>query len=88
MSRTHTKLLDEEGYSKHGFETQDPKQWRNGDYYTNKIEWIWASIKRGIKGTYIKVAEKYIQRYLDEPVYRYNYMRGDTECFNDLLKNI
>lgn len=39
---------------------------------TNRIENAWSVFKRAIKGTYIHVSKKYLQRYVDEFVFRFN----------------
>ena len=39
---------------------------------TNGIENAWSVFKRTIKGTYIHVSKKYLQRYVDEFVFRFN----------------
>lgn len=39
---------------------------------TNRIENAWSLLKRAIKGTYIHVSKKYLQRYVDEFVFRFN----------------
>lgn len=39
---------------------------------TNRIENAWSIFKRTLKGTYIQVSKKYLQKYVDEFVFRYN----------------
>ena len=39
---------------------------------TNRIENAWSVFKRTIKGTYIHVSKKYLQRCVDEFVFRFN----------------
>lgn len=39
---------------------------------TNRIENAWSVFKRTIKGTYIHVSKKYLQKYVDEFVFRFN----------------
>lgn len=39
---------------------------------TNRIENAWSIFKRAIKGTYIHVSKKHMQRYVDEFVFRFN----------------
>lgn len=45
---------------------------RNG-VHTNSIEGFWGQLKRSIDGTYHCVSPKYLQTYVNEFVYRYNY---------------
>ena len=58
------------------------------DICTNGIECAWSQLKRTILGTYYKVSKKYLQKYVDEFVFRYN-TRNYSECgrFNLLLQN-
>ena len=46
---------------------------------TNTIEGFWSQMKRSIGGTYHCVSPKYLQTYVDEFVFRYNY-RGVAVC--------
>lgn len=39
---------------------------------TNRIENVWSIFKRTLKGTYIQVSKKHLQKYVDESVFRYN----------------
>ena len=48
------------------------KQFVDGDKHTNTIEGFWAQLKRAIFGIYHFVSAKYLQRYVDEAVFRYN----------------
>lgn len=47
-----------------------------GDSHTNTIEGFWAQLKRMIMGIYHFVSAKYLQRYVDESVFRYNTRKG------------
>lgn len=49
------------------------KQYVKGDVHTNSIEGFWSLIKRSISGTYCSVSPKYLQSYVDEFVFRYNF---------------
>ena len=56
---------------------------------TNGIENAWASLKRTIKGTYIHVSKTYMQRYVDEFVFRFNTRHyTDYQRFSLYLRNI
>ena len=43
-----------------------------GDIHTNDIESFWAVLKRGMLGQFHSVSGRYLQRYIDEFVFRYN----------------
>jgi len=59
---------------------------KGGDF-TNTIEGFWAMLKRMIEGIYHSVSSKYLQRYVDEAVYRYNTRKASgSDCFNDMFK--
>ena len=45
---------------------------RANDIHTNSIEGFWAHFKRVVFGTYHCVSKDYLQRYIDEQVYRWN----------------
>jgi transposase-like protein len=48
-------------------------EYGRGAVHTNTIEGFWSQLKRSIDGTYHSVSQKYLQSYLNEFVYRYNY---------------
>lgn len=47
-----------------------------GDVHTNTIEGYFATLKRGITGTYHHVSPQHLKRYLGEFDYRYNERQG------------
>ena len=49
------------------------KEYVRGDVHTNSIEGFWGQMKRSIDGTYHCVSPKYLQSYVNEFVFRYNY---------------
>ena len=55
--------------------------------HTNSIENFWSLFKRGVVGSFHKVSEKHLDRYLDEFVYRFNG-RKDDNLFYDTLRNL
>lgn len=50
----------------------------NGQVHTNGIESFWAMLKRGHMGTYHKMSEKHLQRYVQEFAGRHNIRDLDT----------
>jgi transposase len=44
-----------------------------GVAHTNTVEGFWSQLKRSIDGTYHAVSPKYLQNYLNEFTFRYNY---------------
>lgn len=59
-----------------------------GKVHTNNIEGFWSQMKRSIHGTYHSVSRKYLQSYVDEFAYRYNYRFSETPLFYRLLKRM
>ena len=54
------------------------KQYVDGKVHTNGIESFWAMLKRAHKGTFHKISQKDLQRYVDEFVGRRNFRRNHT----------
>ena len=53
---------------------------------TNRIEGFWGHFKRMVFGTYHFGSKDYVQRYLDEAVYRYNTRKADESArFADMF---
>lgn len=64
--------LDENGYN-HVFVNHSQREYvRANDIHTNSIEGFWGHFKRVIFSTYHCVSKDYLQRYIDEQVYRWN----------------
>ena len=55
--------------------------------HTNSIENFWSLFKRGVVGSFHKVSEKHLDRYMDEFTYRFNGREEDT-LFQTTIKNL
>lgn len=57
----------------HGVVRHSAKRYSENGVTTNTIEGLWSQMKRSIDGTYHVVSPKYLQFYVDEFVFRYNF---------------
>jgi len=62
-------------------------QYVKGMAHTNSIENFWSLFKRGVIGSFHKISEKHLDRYLDEFTYRFNG-RDDEQLFTNTLRNL
>ena len=62
-------------------------EWVVGDVHTNTIEGVWSLFKRSIIGSFHKVSEKHLDRYLEELEWRYSN-RSNDHIFVDTLRRI
>lgn len=60
------------GYS-HTTVNHSKLEYVRGVSHTNTIEGFWSQLKRSVDGTYHAVSPKYLQSYLNEFTFRYNY---------------
>jgi len=72
------KKLNKLGYN-HATVNHSKLEYVRGLVYTNTIEGFWSQLKRSISGTYNCVSPKYLQSYVDEFAFRYNF-RGVPVC--------
>lgn len=74
----------------HSVVNHGAKQFVDGDSHTNTIEGFWSQLKRAIFGIYHFVSAKYLQRYVDEAVFRYNTCKkNESDRFKAMfLKSI
>lgn len=79
--------LDANGYERQ-IVNHNQKEFAVGKSHTNTIEGFWSLFKRTVFGTYHRVSRHYLQRYVDESVFRYNnrYRKGG-ERFAALMSN-
>ena len=59
---------------KHGSTTHSMGEYVKGSVHTNSIENFWLIFKRGYIGIYHYMSKKNLQRFINEFVFRYNYM--------------
>jgi transposase-like protein len=64
--------LERRGYS-HTTVNHSKLEYVRGTAYTNTIEGFWSQLKRSVDGTHHAVSPKYLQNYINEFVFRYNY---------------
>ncbi len=59
-------------FASHEIVTHGAREYARGDIHTNTIEGYFATLKRGLVGTYHKCGEQHLQRYANEFGFRYN----------------
>lgn len=79
--------LTENGYV-HEFVNHRQREYvRANDIHTNGIEGFWAHFKRVVFSTYHMVSKDYLQRYIDEQVYRWNTREESASFrFEDMFR--
>lgn len=68
------------GLPNHSSVSHSSREYVGGDVHTNGVESSWSMLKRAHKGTFHKLSEKHLQRYVDEFVGRSNIRELDTEA--------
>jgi 4-diphosphocytidyl-2C-methyl-D-erythritol kinase len=77
--------LSKENFT-HGVVHHNDNEFVVGDVFTNTIEGFWSHFKKMVFGTYHSVSKKYLQRYIDEEVYRWNTRKmSESYRFNDMF---
>jgi len=66
------KSLTRRGYS-HTTVNHSTLEYVRGEVHTNTIEGFWGQLKNSLRGTYHSVSPKYLQLYLNEFAFRYNF---------------
>jgi transposase-like protein len=87
----HTTRFAAQGYPNDSVNHRDDEYVR-GDVHSNTVESYFATLKRGIVGTYHHVSEQHLSRYLAEFSFRHSERKAlgvdDTECATKALKGI
>lgn len=73
---SYSKLSDN-GYT-HNVVHHHEKEYAVGENYTNTIEGFWGHFRRMVYGVYHYISKRYLQRYIDEQVYRWNTRKADA----------
>ena len=73
-------------FKDHQVVNHEKNEYVRGAYHTNNIEGFWSLVKRGIVGQYHKITRKYLQQYLDEFTFKYNF-KGIENIFELFLYN-
>lgn len=82
---SYSKLSDY-GFN-HGIVCHSVKEFVNGKMSTNSIEGFWGHFKRCVFGIYHFVSPKYLQRYIDEMVFRWNSRKAsESERFEAMFQ--
>jgi len=76
------KAVPKNGY-RHGFVNHHRFEYVRGKVHTNGIESVWASLKRGLYGTYHHVSKKHLERYVNEFCFRLS--KGGTLPFIEAI---
>ena len=91
-ARLYTGLKRDYGFTKHSTVNHSKKEYARGKVTTNTVEGYFAILKRGLIGTYHRVGEKHLQRYVNEFDFRYNNRSAlgieDMERADRALKGI
>ena len=79
-------VVDREGYY-HAIIRHGMKEYSKDGVTTNRIEGFWGHFKRMVFGIYHFVSKEYLQRYIDEAVYRYNTRKiSESLRFTDMFR--
>lgn len=74
-------------YKDHIILNHSKKIYNIGSYNMSSLEGFWSMVKRAVIGTYHKISVKYLQEYLDELAFKYNY-KDNKNRYEILLNNL
>tara|TARA_R110000868_G_scaffold304437_15_gene565210 strand:- start:7916 stop:8821 length:906 start_codon:yes stop_codon:yes gene_type:complete len=61
------------------------EEFARGEVHTNTIEGFWSFLKNGIRGAYKHTSKKYLQLYVNEYAFKWNYRKDQFSLFQNLL---
>lgn len=82
------KNLYDFGYFNHHSVNHSMSEYGRGIVHNNTIEGVWSHLKRGIFGVYRHVSTEYLQSYVNEYAFRYNYRNLESGMFEVLLNRV
>ncbi|EKD86528.1 MAG: ISSpo3, transposase [uncultured bacterium] len=82
------KHLYEYGFYNHHSVNHSSGEYGKGLIHNNTIEGVWSQLKRGITGVYRHVSKEYLQDYVNEYAFRYNYRNLESSMFEVLLNRV
>lgn len=82
------KHLCEYGFYNHHSVNHSSGEYGRGLVHNNTIEGVWSQLKRGITGVYRHVSREYLQDYVNEYAFRYNYRNLENSMFEVLLNRV
>lgn len=82
------KNLYEYGYNNHHSVNHSASEYGRGLVHNNTIEGVWSQLKRGLTGVYRHVSKEYLQDYVNEYAFRYNYRNFENGMFDILLNHV
>jgi hypothetical protein len=82
------KYLYDYGFYNHHAVNHSMSEYGRGLVYNNTIEGVWSQFKRGILGVYRHVSKEYLQDYVNEYAFRYNYRNLENSMFDVLLNRV
>jgi transposase-like protein len=82
------KYLYDYGFYNHHSVNHSMSEYGRGLVYNNTIEGVWSQFKRGILGVYRHVSKEYLQDYVNEYAFRYNYRNLENSMFDVLLNRV
>lgn len=82
------KNLYEYGFYNHHSVNHSMSEYGRGIVHNNTIEGVWSQLKRGLTGVYRHVSKEYLQSYVNEYTFRYNYRNLESGMFELLLSRV
>lgn len=82
------KNLYDFGYFNHHSVNHSDNEYGRGLVHNNTIEGVWSQLKRGLVGVYRHVSKEYLQDYVNEYAFRYNYRNLGSGMFELLLNRV